>query len=132
MRCLVADKPLEDEVNEPENRIYTFRLHRSGRPWAKNVNEVDWSSTQVGSPVVFRAVQFGRSAWFTRGPVSATAPEDLEAPAWTVWTADELTDAPIFVGEVGHRLAEGETFDLPLTGVVNGGVPRRSSGQGSA
>ncbi len=59
------------------------------------------------------------------GPVTVTAPETLEKPAWTVWATDEVGKAPTMTGEVGHRLAAGEKFDLPVTGMIVGAVPRR-------
>jgi hypothetical protein len=109
-----------------ELREYVFRLHRSGRPWDKRPDEVDWEATAVGSPVRFRAVQFGASAWYAQGPVSVSAPEALDDPAWTVWPADAADEAPTMTGDVGHPLAAGDQFALPVTGVIVGGVARRS------
>lgn len=107
----------------PEQREYVFQLHRSGRPWNKRPDEVDWNATAVGRPERFVAVQFGVSAWYARGPVTVTAPEAIEAPAWTVRATDETT--PTMSGEVGHRLGAGERFDLPVTGMLVGAIPRR-------
>lgn len=114
--------PTDDELTE-----YVFRLHRSGRPWDERPDEVDWKATAVGSPVGFRAVQFGTSAWYAPGPVTITAPEDLENPAWTVWRADAVEKSPTMTGDVGHPLAKGDEFALPVTGVMVGGVPRRGA-----
>lgn len=119
-------------VAEHEYRIYTFRLHRSGRPWHMRPDEVDWAATQVGDPVPFQAVQFGRSAWYAQGPVTLVSAEALESPAWTVWPADEpAAEGPTMTGEVGHALAAGESFELPATGMVVGGVPRRGGSAAS-
>lgn len=107
-------------------REYVFRLHRAGRPWDKRPDEVDWDATAVGSPVRFRTVQFGTSAWYARGPVTVTAAENLEKPAWTVWPADAVEEWPTMTGDVGHALAKGDEFALPVTGVIVGGVARRS------
>ena len=94
-------------------------------------DEVDWAATQVGAPVPFHAVQFGRSAWYADGPVTLVASEGLERPAWTVWPGDEPAEGPTMTGEVGHPLAAGESFDLPATGVIVGGVPRRGDSAAS-
>jgi hypothetical protein len=102
-------------------RKYVFRLHRAGRPWDKRPDEVDWDAAAVGSPVRFRAVQFGTSAWYARGPVTVTAAENLEKPAWTVWPADAVEESPTMTGDVGHALAKGDEFALPVTGVIVGG-----------
>jgi hypothetical protein len=113
---------------EHELREYLFRLHRSGRPWDERPDEVDWGATAVGGPVRFRAVQFGSSAWYAPGPVVITASEALQNPAWTVWRDDSADDSPTMTGDVGHALARGEEFALPVTGVIVGGVPRAAAG----
>jgi hypothetical protein len=107
-----------------ELREYVFRLHRSGRPWDTRPDEVDWEVTAVGSPVRFKAVHFGNSAWYAPGAVTITAPEDLENPAWTVWPVDAVEESPTMTGDVGHALTKGDEFVLPVTGVIVGGVPR--------
>jgi len=108
-------------TTEPEVNEFVLRLHRSGRPWDKRADEVDWDETAVGRPVPFGAVQFGTSAWYATGPVTITATEPLTEPAWTVSRPGET---PTIIGDVGHALAEGETFTLPVTDVIIGGVKR--------
>jgi hypothetical protein len=118
-----------DAAHRPtsDRREYMFRLHRSGRPWDKRPDEVDWEATAVGQPVKFIAVQFGASAWYAPGPVTVTAPEALENPAWTVQAADEAT--PTMTGQVGHRLVAGGRFDLPVTGMLVGAILRRGDAE---
>lgn len=118
-------------VPAPEYRIYSFQLHRSGRPWHMRPDEVDWAATQVGGPVSFQAVQFGRSAWYAQGPVTVVAAGALDSPAWTVWPAHEPAEGPAMTGEVGHALAAGDSFDLPVTGMIIGGVLRRGDSAAS-
>ncbi len=80
---------------EPEEREYIFQLHRSGRPWDKRGDEVNWDAIAVGVPVPFKAVQFGISAWCATGPVVAKAPEALADAGWTVSAG--LGEVPIMV-----------------------------------
>lgn len=114
-----------NNYRKTNRRGYVFRLHRSGRPWDERPDEVNWEAIAVGQPVKFIAVQFGRTGWYAQGPVTVTAPETLDRAAWTVWATDE--DWPTMTGEVGHPLAAGERFDLPVTGTIVGGVPRRGA-----
>ena len=107
-----------------EQLEYIFRLHRSGRTWPEPPAKVDWDATAIGAPAVFTAVLAGEGAWFAPGPVSVTAPEALGNPAWTVWSVD-ARGLPMLYGDVGHPLAEGQEFSLPVTGGWVGGVPRR-------
>lgn len=107
---------------QPEVREYIFRLHRSGPPWGKRADEVDWDANAVGAPVRFNAALFGESGWYAQGPVTAKAPEALEEAGWTVTAA--VGGVPTIVGKVGRPLAEGEEFALPVTDVIVAGILR--------
>lgn len=107
-------------MNDLDVREYTFRLHRSGAPWGKRADEIDWDDTAVGEAVNFKALHFGQSAWSALAPVTTTAPEALPDAAWSV--AAGIGDTPLFVGNVGHPLAKGEMFTLPVA--IVGGVTR--------
>lgn len=106
-------------AREQKVREYIFRLHRSGRPWDKRADEVDWNATAVGEPVRFNAVQSGMT-WYAAGPVIVKAPESLADAGWTVLSRPG--EVPIFVGKVGRPLVAGEDFALPVTDAVIGGV----------
>lgn len=107
---------------EPEVREYVFQLHRSGRPWDKRADEVDWAATAVGERVRFAAVHFGQGAWYAKGPVVVKAPEALSDAGWTVSPLGRVGDVPTITGNVGRALAEGEEFALPVTDVIVGGI----------
>ena len=109
-------------LKKPEVREYIFRLHRSGRPWDKRGDEVDWDSIAVGAPVRFTAVQFGQSAWYAQGPVTVRALESFEDAGWTV--SADTAEVPVLVGNVGRPLTKGEEFALPVTDTIVGGVLR--------
>jgi hypothetical protein len=108
------------EVRQPRVTQWLFQLHRSGRPWDKRADEVDWAATAVGNPVQFEAVQFGHGAWYARGPVAVVAAEDLDDPAWTV--SRSQGGIPLMTGRVDHALVKGQTFALPVTDGIVGGV----------
>jgi hypothetical protein len=95
-------------------------------PWDKRPDEVDWDAAAVGSPVRFRAVQFGTIAWYARGPVTVTAAENLEKPAWTVWPADAVGGVADY--DRGRRACSGKGRRVCPSGdrVIVGGVARRS------
>ena len=116
---------LEDRVNEirePKVTEWLFQLHRSGRPWDKRADEVDWAASAVGEPVKFTALQFGVSGWQARTPVVIAAAENLDNPAWTVSRPGDAT--PVMTGLVGRPLQRGEEFALPITDAVVGNVSR--------
>jgi hypothetical protein len=108
---------------EPVVRHYVFQLHHSAQPWGKRADEVDWAATAVGEPIRFTAVLFGRGAWYAKGPVIATASEDLADAGWTVFLEGEV-EAPTIAGHVGRTLSEGDEFTLPITDVIVGGMSR--------
>lgn len=101
-------------------REYVLQLHRSGMPWGKRADEVDWDETAVGEPVTFQAVHFGEGGWSALGPVSVAAAEALPDAAWSISAG--ARNAPLMVGYVGRPLAEGEEFCRPVGTVI--GVPR--------
>lgn len=110
-------------VDEPQIRRYYFRLHRSGRPWDKRADEVDWDETAIGDAVLFDAFHFGVSAWYARGPVTIAAPEDVPDGAWSVSTGAQ-DEPPLMVGKIGRPLSAGDEFALPVSDVIVGGVAR--------
>jgi len=112
-------------VNAPSviRKDYVFRLHRYGRTWPESPAKIKWDATAVGAPAVFGALLAGEGAWFAPGPVTATAPEALANPAWTVRSLD-AGGLPMLYDDVGHPLGEGEEFRFPVTGGWIGGVPR--------
>jgi hypothetical protein len=114
---------LTEVRHRPTESEWLFQLHSEGRPWDKRADEVEWSASAVGTPVRFIAVQVGVSGWYAKGPVTITAPRDLEDPAWTVSRGSDYR-VPIMTGRVGRNLAKGDTFDLPVTDGIVGNVPR--------
>lgn len=115
--------------DSPEWRVFLFRLHRSGRRWDQRANEVDWEASAVGAGVRFRAVLFGASAWYAPGPVTVTAEEDLEDPAWSVFPEGE-SRVPTMTGHVGGPLSRGDQYNLPVTDEIVGGVIRDAGAAG--
>jgi hypothetical protein len=101
---------------------YIFRLHRSGPPWPKQWDEIDWDAIEVGEPVRFAARLFGNdlSGWQPIGPVEVKAPEVLDDAAWTVSVG--RGEAPAKAGYVGRPLAAGEEFALPGSDQITVGV----------
>jgi hypothetical protein len=110
------------QAQESEVREYIFRLHRSGPPWGKRADEVDWDANAVGEAVGFSAVLFGQGAWYATGPVVVKAAEALDDAGWTVSTG--VGQVPTIVGNVGRRLNQGEEFALPVTGTIVAGILR--------
>jgi hypothetical protein len=108
-------------TDQPKATEWLFQLHRTGRPWDKKADEVDWEESAVGEAVRFTAIRFGTGAWYAQGPVVIKAPEPLADPAWTV--SSRIGETPLMSGRVGHALAEAEEFILPVTDAIVGGVP---------
>lgn len=98
---------------------YYFRLHRSGPPWPKRADEVDWNTNVVGTPARFTAL-LDYPVWHPLTQAEVIASEALEVPWWTVTSA--LDGAYVMAGFVGHPMIEGESHALPLSTVL--GVPR--------
>lgn len=106
-----------DDLDQPEIIECRIQLH-SDRPVGTASDEpsiADWSKTAVSEGVTFRAIAIvSKGAW--NGPLSpgieVAAPEPLEDPYWTV-SLPAGKGLPIMVGQVGRRLAIGETFKLP-------------------
>lgn len=100
-----------DTPDPPRPLLYELRRHRTGRPFDKLPDEVDWEASAVGEPRTFLALA-APGWWMALQSVVVVATGPMDTPHWSIRRAGS-TSLPMTHGPVGHPMAPGDMYERP-------------------